>query len=271
MTVISLDEFEDEELLLVKKTRTLNEYFWTCTPSIILYAFEKYNLDICTYLDADLYFFSSPSPLLEELDSKSILLTEHHYTPYYDQAELSGKYCVQFMTFRNDGRSKQVLLWWRSACNEWCYAKRQNGKFGDQKYLDDWPERFEGIHVTKHRGILAPWNIQQYDIKQKDINLVVKSKSSTQEYDIIFYHFHHLRFIDHRLIDLGGYRISHAAKKNIYYPYIHQLESMKWRYPTIDKVINIHGVDKFPVANLKAFLRFMKHCLIFNIVPRKLI
>jgi len=57
VTVISLKEFEDEELLKVKSTRTIAEYCWTSTPATILYCIEKYELESCTYLDADLYFF----------------------------------------------------------------------------------------------------------------------------------------------------------------------------------------------------------------------
>ena len=63
-TIISLKEFEDERLLAIKSDRTAGEYCWTCTPSIIKYSIEEYNLDNCTYLDADLYFFNNPSVLI---------------------------------------------------------------------------------------------------------------------------------------------------------------------------------------------------------------
>ena len=116
ITIISLSEFEDEELLRVKGDRTAAEYCWTCTPSIIKYSIETYNLDSCTYLDADLYFFSNPSVLIEEMSEKSVLITEHRYTPTYDQSATSGIYCVQFMTFKNNVSGLKVLNWWRDAC-----------------------------------------------------------------------------------------------------------------------------------------------------------
>ena len=164
-TVISLCEFEDEQLLAAKATRSSMEYCWTCTPSIIRYTLDTYNLASCTYLDADLYFFGRPELLLDELRDNSVMITEHRYTPCYDKSKKSGKYCVQFMTFKNNGAAKKALNWWRDACNDWCYARHENGKFGDQKYLDDWLERFEQVHVLEHPGGgLAPWNIQQYYI-----------------------------------------------------------------------------------------------------------
>ena len=42
VVVISLEEFEDEELLEIKAQRSRAEYFWTCTASLIDYVFETY-------------------------------------------------------------------------------------------------------------------------------------------------------------------------------------------------------------------------------------
>ncbi|MCH8325738.1 MAG: hypothetical protein IIB83_04125 [Bacteroidetes bacterium] len=34
----------------------------------LLYVLEKYKVENCTYLDADLFFYSSPKPIFDELD-----------------------------------------------------------------------------------------------------------------------------------------------------------------------------------------------------------
>ena len=125
MTVISLAEFEDDELLRVKPTRSIAEYCWTCTSSTILYVLEKYYVNQCTYLDADLFFFNSPEVLLEEMGDPSILITGHRYTPKYDKAKKSGTYCVQFISFKKDKRGLAALHWWRERCLEWCYARKK--------------------------------------------------------------------------------------------------------------------------------------------------
>jgi hypothetical protein len=54
------------------------------------------------YLDADLYFFNDPKILIKELGNDDLLITEHRYTKKYDQSFNSGKYCVQFMIFKNN-------------------------------------------------------------------------------------------------------------------------------------------------------------------------
>jgi hypothetical protein len=56
LSVISLNEFEDDDMLKIKYGRTKAEYCWTSTPSTILYCINNFKLDNCTYLDADLFF-----------------------------------------------------------------------------------------------------------------------------------------------------------------------------------------------------------------------
>ena len=232
-TIVHLLEFEDEALLTAKKDRSRAEYCWTCTPSTIKYCIENYKLESCTYLDADLYFFSNPEVLIDEMGEKSVLITEHRYTPRYDQSELSGIYCVQFMTFKNDENGLKVLDWWRNACNEWCYARVEDGKFGDQKYLDDWPTRFRGVHVLENiGGGVAPWNIQQYDVSNK-------------KFQVIFYHFHNLRFLKNGFVDFGGYRLKKRDIELLYKPYLIHLQQIAKKLKTIDSKSDFNGtIDK---------------------------
>jgi len=268
VTVISLKEFESSELLALKPMRTRAEYCWTCTPSIIRYSIDQFELDHCTYLDADLYFWNSPKYLLEEMGENSILITEHRYPPRYDQSKKSGKYCVQFMTFRDDERGNKALNWWRDACNVWCYDRFEGGKFGDQKYLDDWTERFEGVHVLRHMGGgVAPWNIQQFDIVERRDKLFGRVKNSEIEFELIFYHFHQLHFFINGQIDLGSYKLSEHVKKFIYRPYIKHLEKIQTELPEIEQFISMHGASRLNL-NCKILLRHIKRKLLSNILNK---
>ena len=214
---IRLEDFESKALLSIKNERSTAEYCWTCTPHVIRYVLDSYKLSQVTYLDADLCFYDKPSILLDELEQEnaSVLITEHRYTPAYDYSETFGIYCVQFMTFNADQRGLKVLQWWQDRCLEWCYARCEDGKFGDQKYLNDWTERFEGIHVLNHLGGgVAPWNVQQYELTENNETLFVNNAP------LVFYHFHGYKFYQdgtHNFI--LGYKLSPAAIAFVYHPY----------------------------------------------------
>lgn len=189
--LIRRKHFEDPELLRVKPTRTIAEYCWTCTPSLALYVLRNNpQIDLITYLDADLFFFSSPEPIYKELGDKSILIVEHRLSPHFSEYSVNGKYNVEWLTFRRDNAGLEALHWWRERCLEWCFHRLEDGKLGDQKYLDDWPDRFRGVHVLKHiGGGVAPWNMSSYSITEHD-NLVCVDSAP-----LIFFHFHKFRIL----------------------------------------------------------------------------
>jgi hypothetical protein len=223
LTVISLSDFEDEKLNQVKSGRTAAEYCWTCTPSIILFCIEKFQLPSCTYVDADLIFYDNPQILFNEMVNDSILITEHRYTRDYDVSATHGIYCVQFMYFKNDENGMKALRWWRDRCLEWCYAYLEDGKFGDQKYLDDWTERFPSVHVLQHPGGgLAPWNIQQYSLEQTDGKIFILDKKNRNRHPLVFFHFHGLKFYSDEKVACCGalYELDGEVKEILYLPYI---------------------------------------------------
>jgi len=227
VTLISLAQFEDQQLLDIKSSRTKGEYCWTCTSSTILYVLKNFDVDHCTYIDSDLYFFSDPAPLLSEMGNKSVSIIEHRYTPEYDQTTIAGKYCVQFMTFKNNASALEVLNWWRSACIDWCYSRYEDGKFGDQKYLDDWMTRFSCVHEIQHQGAgVAPWNVGRYQffLDGDGVNKLIELETR-REFSVIFYHFHGLKVLNRHFIQLSPalYDLSDTVKRFIYYPYLKQL------------------------------------------------
>lgn len=237
LTALPISAIEDEELLGVKAERTLGEYCWTCTPSLILGTIKKYNLAHCTYIDADLYFYQNPKVLIEEMGSKSVLITPHNFSKEYREAIKFGKYCIQFMTFKNDEFAMKALLWWRNACIDWCYNRLEEGKFGDQLYLDDWLTRFENIHESQNEGILAPWNNLSFEVQKQGEQFVVLNNESKKRSQLIFYHYHGFKFIEERYhifntylfrrlkIDYGSFQISKSANDLLYIPYIEHLKN----------------------------------------------
>jgi hypothetical protein len=281
MTVISLSEFEDEALLAIKPTRTRGEYCWTCTSSTIYYVIKNLGKSNCTYIDADMFFYQNPKVLIDEKPSdKHVIITEHRYTPQYDKSKLSGKYCVQFMYFDDSRESLEVLNWWRERCLEWCYNRHEDGKFGDQKYLDDWTTRFPCVHELKHLGGgLAPWNIQRFDFQSVTNKLVGKvlikkglsiptktqnSKLKTQntegvetqnpkpktqtegsDFEAVFFHYHGVKLYapNNYILAPKMYVLKPEIKALFYMPYLKRLDEASRKVQAIDDTFDSNGTQ----------------------------
>ena len=194
-STIPLHDIEQRHmpLLEAKKNRSLVEYYWTLTPIIIQSILQRHPfIEILTYLDADLFFCSTPDPIMAELGARSVLIHEHRFPPEQAFLQKYGKYNVGLLCFRNDANGLEVLKWWSDRCIEWCYARLENGKYGDQLYLDNWPETFDGVAVLKNIGAgVAPWNHIQYTFCQDETG-----NTFVNELPLVFYHFHSLTFVE---------------------------------------------------------------------------
>jgi hypothetical protein len=206
VSLIAIGEVETEALLAVKSGRTAGEYCWTLTPFAPEFVMRRApSVERVTYVDADLYFFDDPRILLKELESSGahVLITEHAYAPQYDKTPKSGIYCVQFIPFRNTPEARSVMNWWQDRCLEWCFARYEDGKHGDQMYLDDWTTRFPGkVHVLRQKErTLAPWNAAHF-LDRKNARVPV------------FFHFHSFRVVsDRKMRWHWGYHVGENADR----------------------------------------------------------
>lgn len=251
--VIPLVEFEDSELLRIKGSRTPGEYCWTCTSSTILYCLSHFDIPHCTYIDADLFFLSNPACLIDEMGDDDVLITEHRYTPQYDQSLNSGIYCVQFVTFKNTENGLHILNWWRERCIEWCYNKQEDGKFGDQKYLDDWLTRFQGVHSLQHiGGGVAPWNMQQYEYRicAESKKVQVRVHNSGKWTSVVFFHFHALLSYNKKGVRefyAQEYQMPDGARKYLYTPYVRALKKAFFEIRRMDRTVDGVATQPQPI------------------------
>lgn len=258
-----LSDFETPELLAVKSIRSKAEYCWTCTPAVIEYFMDKYKLDVMTYIDADLYFFSNPKVLFDEIKNAGahVGIMEHRFENN-DENHYAGKYCVEFNYFDNSTVARKVLAWWKEKCLEWCFHKYEPEteehceRYGDQKYLEQFEKLFEGIHVIENfGGGVAPWNLAQYSLEQTDgEKIILTLKKNGMKMPLIFYHYQNLKYISRYKVNINSQTKDKKLKNAIYYPYLREIT-------TIRHMLNNHyNIDldfrkSYSSNKLKAFIQ----------------
>lgn len=183
-----------------QKERSRAEFCWTCTPLVVEHVLLEYGEKACTYIDADIYFFSSPLCILQEVidNGCSVGLVGHPFernSEYGNNVFSVGKYCIQFNTFLNDGIGIRVLKDWKRDCLEWCYARYEDGKCGDQKYPDKWGLRYPSVHESQKLGAgVAPWNLHLYSYRGRHKGIIWFEYQGLP-FPLIFYHFEGLKYL----------------------------------------------------------------------------
>ena len=252
VTVITLAEFEDEDLLRIKPTRSVAEYCWTCTSSTILYCLTHFEIDQCTYVDSDIFFLENPRVMIDEIGSNDILITPHWFDKDHDNSHEVGKYCVQFVTAKNTPNGLRVISDWRNDCIKWCYSHYEDGKMGDQMYLDVWPEKYEGICVSENMGGgVAPWNMHRYDFEKKDEKMYAREINMNIYFPVIFVHFHFVYTYRKGLLyhfSFDTYPIKGQCAELIYRPYLRVLFDAYKEMRKVNPEINGLAVKEEPLS-----------------------
>ena len=202
--LIPLSEIEadDPEYAATAATRSRVEYIFTLSPVMPLYLLRKYpEIDILAYLDSDLYFFASPEVLYQEMGDRSLLIFEHDfYREESFRARDAGRFNMAFQLYRNDPTGRACLNHWRRECLEWCFDRMEDGKFADQKYLEEWPEKFGAVIASNHSGGgLAPWNCGKHRFNLSGTAPEADGKP------VIFYHYQGCKALEMNVLLAGSH------------------------------------------------------------------
>ncbi len=214
----------DPELHASRVNRSLVEYYFTCSPCLPRYLLRQHS-DVreITYLDSDLYFFSSPEAVFAEIGGASVAITPHRFTPVSARTHARyGLHNVGWLTFRDDPDGRACLEWWRERCIEWCFDRVEADRYADQKYLDRFQALFRNVHAIAHPGAnLAPWNLANHTVEWKDGAVHVDGRA------LVFFHFQGLRRLSDGWYDsnLTGYgaRLTPAVRDHVFRPYLQAL------------------------------------------------
>lgn len=222
--LIPLGPFERAlKLEPVRDSRTHQEYAWTLASCLMEYLLPSF--DALTYLDSDIYFFSDPKVIHEEVGEKSIGITPHRFNQR-DEKRLgsNGTYNVGVVVSKATPTGLRCISRWAEQCREWCFSRNEKGKFGDQAYLDSWPQDCPGeVCVIENFGVnLGPWAIGNYIVeyvsgcvqltKSTSLGSVCELRINT----LVAYHFHEFQGPD----QLTNWKLRPEDKELIYAPYV---------------------------------------------------
>ena len=223
---VALADFEasNAALAAAKANRSVVEYYFTCTPSLMDWVLKQdASIEAITYLDSDLFFFADPAPIYARFEGYSTLLIEHRFAPAVKAQVVFGRFNVGWVSFRRDADGLACLAWWRDRCLEWCYDRLEGECFADQKYLDRVPQMFARVLVLDHPGAnLAPWNLASHRLAEIREGITVDGQP------LIFFHFHSfkklLRFVWRTQHRDNGQRYRGFLARLLYRPYIRALQ-----------------------------------------------
>jgi hypothetical protein len=246
LVAISLAELvrADPEFAAVRARRTPVEFFFTATPVLVKYCFEREPAaERMTYLDADLFFFGSPETVLKEQGDASVGLVPHRFPERLRERLIYGTYNVAWVSFRRDREGLAAVAWWRERCLEWCHDRVEHGRFADQGYLDEFPRRFGGVRVLDHAGInAAPWNIAEAGVARRDGRVEVDGRP------LCFFHFQGIREVLPDWYDPGlkgyGAVLTRELRDWVYGPYLEKLVATQRRLERDHGVLRRIGFDR---------------------------
>jgi hypothetical protein len=227
-SLLRLEELErtDAALQEVKPERSRMDYFYTLTAPFLRWVYEHTQSRLLVYVDADVFFFDDPSPVLAELGDGTLGIIDHRYPAPHSGQYVYGVFNVGVVLFQRSQSAYKCLEWWRERCIEWCFDRLEGGRYGEQKYLEQWPSRFSGVTVLQYPGSgLATWNVQSHCFERRDTRTLVNGKP------LVNFHFSKFRVVNRWLYDTGtrwyGYAPDPVVKRYVYTPYAEALEQAR--------------------------------------------
>lgn len=198
--------------------------------------------ELLTYLANDVYFFGSPQPVHEEIGAASIALTPFRYPAGFAHLERYGKFNPAWISLRNDDTGRACAADWADKCAAWCFHLVEPARYLDQKYLDEWINRFPGTVQITHPGVnVAPWNIGASAITRTAEGLLAIDRAP-----LVCFDFHGLSPLAQQLYDPDlhryGVQPTPELREQIYRPYL-QLLGDGGSLPTPDIVPPADATD----------------------------
>jgi len=176
----------EPRLPALRESRKPWEFIATHKAAFVAYVMgERGPFEWVTFIDADTAAYRSLSAVFDELGAASIGVSPHRFPDDMQRSRMYGLYNAGFLCFRDDAVARRCLRDWSDDCISWCHETvLPDGRFMNQGYLTQWPERYEGVAVIRHPGVnLGPWNLRRHRIRCENGAVLVDDSP------LIFFHF----------------------------------------------------------------------------------
>lgn len=148
------------------------------------------------YFDPDIAVFNSMDPVVEILDSYSIVLTPHQLDPEpaddtraildNEIASLNyGVFNLGFIAVRNDPEARRFANWWADRLYSWCHDRLDMGIFVDQKWCNLIPCFFENVKILRDPG----YNVASWNLSHRKLAFSADGVAEINGTPLRFYHF----------------------------------------------------------------------------------
>jgi len=227
LQTVSLISFLQErpELDAQIAQRSASEQIFSVGPSFLITQADAVNVGgWLVYADSDLYFFEPLQIYLDRLPQCDVVIAPHRHH-LWNKSRLAkyGQFNVGLVAFKNNEEGLRALRFWAESCIDWCYDRAEDGKYADQKYLEQFASVSEGVFVDNSLGAnLAPWNSFLKRISETKTGEIFVRRDK-----LLYFHAQGLKQKNGRWI-LGHLNyLSFAGprlKKLVYGPYLAKLE-----------------------------------------------
>ena len=166
----------------------------TAVKGPFLKKFTNMGYDKIIYLDPDIAVYNSLSPIIDLLDSHSIIVTPHQVTPEEEKIAIIdneitalnyGVYNLGFLAIRNNANGKRLANWWNDRLLEYCHDDLPKGLFVDQKWFDLVPAMFDGVYILRDPG----YNVASWNLSHRKISITNKCIYVNGIFPLRFYHY----------------------------------------------------------------------------------
>lgn len=233
LVLLKIDDFTDNEVLALREVRAWREFCWTLAASFLHSIVSQSQIGtIVAYVDADCYFFSDLTIITDELNpSNQILIHEHRFSPDRLKWEKSsGRFNVGVVAGIVGEQFDLCISNWRKQVIAECVLDPENGKCGDQTYLNSWPAEYTKLSIMPQKGAgVGPWNMASYAISQES------KKIKVDDENLIFFHFSRFKIVRINRFFLlyicaEGYDVPKNIERVIYKRYAKSLIDSRRRF-----------------------------------------